>query len=181
MRLADDMTEIEEIETDEYGLNNGQLRIYRDTSQVKIEAVAPEEFLIEPQCKSLESAMFIAHRTKKSLSDLIEMGYDEKVVMEINDEDNDFDNDPEILSRFNEIGADRGFKVNSNQKMSRQVTVVEAFLELDKYGEGVCSLYRVVKSGGTMLECEEVPDCHLWLSFLYLFHMLFMVTILLTN
>ena len=90
MRLADEMTEIEEIETDEYGMNNGQLRIYRDTSQVKIEAVAPEEFLIEPQCKSLESAMFIAHRTKKSLSDLIEMGYDEKVVMEINDEDNDF-------------------------------------------------------------------------------------------
>lgn len=157
MRLADEMTEIEEIETDEeYGLNSGQLRIYRDTSQVKIEAVAPEEFLIEPQCKSLESAMFLAHRTKKSLSDLIEMGYDEDVVMEINDEDNDFDNDPEILSRFNDIGADRGFKSNSNQKMSRQVTVVEAFMELDKYGEGVCSLYRIVKSGGTLLECEEV-------------------------
>jgi hypothetical protein len=40
--------------------------------------------------------------------------------------------------------------------MSRQVTVVEAFMELDKYGEGVCSLYRIVKSGGTLLECEEV-------------------------
>ena len=182
MRLADEMTEIEEIETDEYGLNNGQLRIYRDTSQVRIEAVAPEEFLIEPQCKSLESAMFLAHRTKKSLSDLIEMGYDEKIVMEINDEDYDFhDNDPEILSRFNDIGADRGFKANSNQKMSRQVTVVEAFMQLDKYGEGVCSLYRIVKSGGTMLECEEVPDCHSWLLFRCLFHMLSMAITLQTN
>ena len=53
---------------------------------------------------------FCAHSTKKSISELIEMGYDEDLVAKISDnEDTDFDNDPEILSRFDDIGADRGF------------------------------------------------------------------------
>ena len=108
--LAEDGVEIEEVSQDDFGLYTGDLRVTRDTSQVKIEAVAPEEFLISPQSKSLESAPFIAHRTKKSISDLIDMGFDEDVVAKIADnEDTDFDHDPEILTRFNDVGSDSAF------------------------------------------------------------------------
>lgn len=155
--LADEMVEIEEIVEDEFGVYSGELRVYRDTSQVKIEAVAPEEFLIEPQCRSLEAASFVAHRTRKSLAELIQMGYDEDLVMEISDEDNDFDTDPEVLSRFDDIGAGRGFTTGKgHQKQTRQVTVVEAYLPLDVDGTGTTDLYRVVKVGNVMLSKDIV-------------------------
>ena len=154
--LADDMVEIEEIVEDEFGLYTGELRVFRDTSQVKIEAVAPEEFLIEPQCRSMETASFVAHRTRKTISELIEMGYDEDLVMDISDEDNDFDTDPEVLSRFDDIGAGRGFSTKGNQNQSRQVTVVEAYLPLDPDGSGTTDLYRVVKVGNVMLSKDIV-------------------------
>ena len=154
--LADDMVEIEEIVEDEFGLYTGELRVFRDTSQVKIEAVAPEEFLIEPQCRSLETASFIAHRTRKSLSELIEMGYDEELVMQIADEDDDFETDPEILSRFDDIGAGRGFTTKGNQEQSRQVTIVEAYLPLDPDATGTTDLYKVCKVGNVMLSKDIV-------------------------
>lgn len=155
--LADDMVEIEEIVEDEFGLYTGELRVYRDTSQVKVESVAPEEFLIEPQCRSMETASFVAHRTRKTLAELIEMGYDEDIVMDISDEDNDFDTDPEVLSRFDDIGAGRGFtNGKGHQKQTRQVTVVEAYLPLDVDGKGTTDLYRVVKVGNVMLSKDVV-------------------------
>ena len=136
---------------------SGELRVTRDTSQVKVEAIAPEEFLIEPQAKSLDDVSFCAHRTKKSISELIEMGYDEDLVAKISDnEDTDFDNDPEILSRFDDIGADRGFNAKGYQRQTRQVTVVEAFIELDCEGTGVAELYKVVKASNILLEKEIV-------------------------
>jgi len=154
--LADDMVEIEEIVEDEFGLYTGELRVFRDTSQVKIEAVAPEEFLIEPQCRSMETSSFVAHRTRKTISELIEMGYDEDLVMDISDEDNDFDTDPEVLSRFDDIGSGRGFSTKGSQNQSRQVTVVEAYLPLDPDGSGTTDLYRVVKVGNVMLSKDIV-------------------------
>ena len=155
--LADDMVEIEEIVEDEFGLYTGELRVFRDTSQVKIESVAPEEFLIEPQCRSLEAATFVAHRTRKTVAELIEMGYDEDLVMDISDEDNDFDTDPEVLSRFDDIGAGRGFtNGKGHQRQTRQVTVVEAYLPLDVDAKGTTDLYRVVKVGNVMLSKDIV-------------------------
>ena len=155
--LSEDNVEIEEIKEDAYGLFSGELRVTRDTSQVKVEAIAPEEFLIEPQAKSLESVSFCAHRTKKSISELIEMGYDEDLVSDIADnEDTDFDNDPEILSRFDDIGADRGFNAKGYQRQTRQVTVVEAYMELDVEGSGTADLYRIVKASNVLLEKEIV-------------------------
>ena len=80
------------------------------------------------------------------------MGYDEDVVAKISDnEDTDLDNDPEILSRFDDIGADRGFNDKGYQRQTRQVTVVEAYIELDVDGTGTADLYRVVKASNILL------------------------------
>ena len=156
--LAADGVEIEEVEQDERGLYSGDLRVYRDTSQVRIEAIAPEEFLIEPQARSLEDVNFCAHRSRHSLSDLIEMGYDANLIDRIaSDSDNDLDTNPEIISRFQETGADRSPRANEYQKQTRQVTVTEAYIQLDPDGTGVTDLYRVVTAGGVMLDKEIVP------------------------
>jgi len=154
--LAEDNVEIEEIVEDDFGLYTGELRVSRDTSQVKIEAVAPEEFLVEPQCKSLVDSSFVAHRTRKTIAELIEMGYDEDLVADVTDEEDDFDTDPEILSRFDDIGAGRGFTTKGAQPQTRQVTVVEAYMHLDVDGTGTTDLYRIVKAGNVMLSKDMV-------------------------
>ena len=48
--------------------------------QVRISSVPPEEFLISRRAVDIESAPFICHRVKKTISDLILEGYDPKVV-----------------------------------------------------------------------------------------------------
>ena len=48
--------------------------------QVRVVSVPPEEFLISRRAVDIESAQFICHRVKKSVSDLILEGYDPKVV-----------------------------------------------------------------------------------------------------
>ncbi len=156
MMLAEDNVEIEEVEEDALGNYSGTLRIYRDTSKVCVDAVAPNEFLIEPQAKDLDSITFCAQRYKKTLSELREMGYDEKLLDDIGEHDDvDLETDPEVISRHENIGSDRGFNVKGYQDQVRQVTVYEAYIMLDKMGSGVAELYKVIKAGNSLLECER--------------------------
>ena len=102
MMLAEDNVELVYSEEDEVGLFSGEIEVTTDASQVKIENIAPEEFLIEPQAKSLhcEDINFCGHRTRKTLSELREMGFDEDVIAKIGDHDDvEYETDPEVLSK----------------------------------------------------------------------------------
>ena len=55
----------------------------KDFSKVKIENVAPEEFLIDKRAINIEDADFVAQRSLVTRSDLIAMGYDPKIVDEL--------------------------------------------------------------------------------------------------
>ena len=156
--LAEDNVEIDEISTpDELGLTSGTFAITEDTSQVVIENVAPEEFLIAPQAKSLEDVIFCAHRTRKTLSELREEGWDEKKLDRIGEHDDvDLETDPEVLSRHENIGADRGFGSGSYQDQVRSITVYESYLSLDIEGSGIAELYRIVKAGNQLLSKDKV-------------------------
>ena len=52
-----------------------------------IEAVAPEEFLIEAQAKSMMDAKFCGHQTRKTMSELLEMGFTEEQLKDIGEHD----------------------------------------------------------------------------------------------
>ena len=161
MLLAQENVEIEEVEQDELGLYSGELRVYQDASQVAIESIPPEELVIEPQCKSLETVSFIGHRTTMTISELREAGYDEKLIAKIGDhEDVEMETDPEILSRHEEIGADRGFNAKGFQDQVRSVTVYEVYLDVDIEGSGIAETYKVIKAGNVILHkevCNYLP------------------------
>jgi hypothetical protein len=155
--LAEPNIEIDELEQDATGLYTGTLAVTRDTSQVKIDSVAPENFLIEPQAKSLADVGFCAERLMLSMSDLREMGYDDKLLDEIGaGEEYSADTDPEVMARFEEIGADRGFNSNSYQDQVRLVTVYECYANLDCEGTGITKLYKITKAGNVILDKEVV-------------------------
>lgn len=155
MLLAEDGIELEESSRDALGLVSGTIAIERDTSQVVVENIAPEEFLIETQAKGLDQVNFVAHRTKKTLSELRLEGYPESKIEKIGDHtDVDFETDPEILARFDQVGS---FRNDSDyQDPVRSVMVYEAYIYLDVEGTGVAELYRVVKAGNQLLEQERV-------------------------
>lgn len=159
MLLAQDNVDLVDNTIDDFGFNSGTISVYTDRSQVAIDSIAPEEFLIEPQAKSLNHDFinFCAQRTVKTISELREMGYEEDVIGKIGDhEDVEFESDPEVLARHEGAGASRGFNAGGYQDQVRKVMVYEAYVNLDKEGDGIAKLYRVIKAGNTLLECDPV-------------------------
>jgi hypothetical protein len=157
MVLAQDGVDLGEHEEDELGLFTGEILKTRDTSQVVIENIAPEEFLIEPQAKSLDTVLFCAHRTKKTISDLRLDGYPEKLLKKIGSHsDVDLETDPELLARHSSTSG--GIKNNTHgyQDQIRSVMVHEAYIELDVEGSGVAELYKIIKAGNVLLDKEKV-------------------------
>ena len=100
MVLAEDNVELLDSEVDEVGLVSGTIGVTRDTSQVMIEPIAPEDFLIEENARSMMDSKFCAHQTRKTLSELREMGFTDDQLDSIG-EHNDvtIENDPEVLAR----------------------------------------------------------------------------------
>lgn len=154
---SDDALELVDSETNAVGLVSGTISRTRDTSQVCIESIPPEQFLIEPQAgSSLDDVKFCAHRVPKTISELREL-YDDDLIDQIGDhEDIQLETDPEVLARHEDIGADRGFNATGYQDQMRTVLVYEAYILLDVEGTGTAKLQRVVKAGNVLLEREEV-------------------------
>jgi hypothetical protein len=139
------------------GLVSGEVTKIIDKSQVRVDVIPPEEFLITPQARSIEEADFVAHRTRKTFSDLIKMGYDKKVVAKIGAEDDaELSMDPEFLARHDGIGADRLNLDGELQEQSKYVMVYECYVYLDMDGAGETKLYKVTKCGSQVLDCEPV-------------------------
>jgi hypothetical protein len=154
---APDVEDVEVELNEETGLYDGELTRTVNKSQVKIDVVPPEEFLITPQSKSIEEAPFIAHRTKKTFADLIREGYDRKLVEKIGAEDADeLTMDPEVLARFEQVGADRLNMDGDVQEQTKYVILYECYLNLDMDGSGETKLYKIVKVGNVVLDKEEV-------------------------
>ena len=160
--------DIEEIKVeldDDTGLFEGELTRKRDESKVQLDVIPPEEFLITPQARSIKDAPFVAHRTRKTFSQLIEMGFDRKKVEEIAAEDDaELTMDPEFLARHDGVGADRLNLDAEVQEQSKYVMVYECYLYLDMEGTGESKLYKIIKSGGVILDVEEA-DCKPFIAF----------------
>ena len=157
MVLADEGVELIDSEADSIGLVSGTIGVTRDTSQVIIEPVAPEEFLIEQQSKSMMDAKFCAHQTRKTLSELRDMGFTEKQIDEIGQHEHvDLDTSPEVLARHDDLNITKGIDAHGYQDQVRDVLVIEAYMMVDVEGTGTATLHRILKAGNALLEVEEV-------------------------
>jgi hypothetical protein len=148
------------IEVDEEtGLCEGTLTRKVDRSQVKYINVPPEEFLITATASSICDAPFVAHRTRKTKSDLREEGYDQKLIDEIGGEGagDVLDMDPEKITRFDDIGVSLlSLEDSEIQEASEGVLVHECYLYLDMDGTGVTKLWKVTYAGSVVLDKERV-------------------------
>lgn len=158
LAAADDIITITIEEPDPLtGLVKGELIRRADKSQVRIDPIAPEEFLITPQAKSIADAPMVAHRTKKSISDLLKMGFPESQLDKIGSEaDAGGTTEAEVLARFESVDADALSLDDAPQEQSRLVWVYEVYTYLDLEGTGKTYLYKIIKCGSEILDLEKV-------------------------
>lgn len=122
--------------------------------RVCIEAVPPEEFLIDKDAKDIENARFVGHRKRYTISQLREEGVSEDIIANLPIGDDGHLTAEEERSR---LGPGEESIMNqgdvANEAM-RQVWVTEAYLRVDYDGDGIAEMrkIRVAGSGSEIIE-----------------------------
>ena len=125
--------------------------------KVTIQNVPPEEFLINRGAKSLEDARFICHRSHKSKSDLIKMGYDPEIVDDLPASSgvDGITTSNEYLARHAYDSTDSYPNQNSADS-EKEIQIYESYIKLDMDGSGVSVLHKICHAGKEILDIEPI-------------------------
>jgi hypothetical protein len=128
--------------------------------RIKIENVPPSEFLISREAKDIQSARFVCHRVKKTLSELREMYPDESLDVE-----DLTGSDEDMGSMFGEFEARHNFDNSSNfglndtiasEEALRTYWLHESFMKTDYDGDGIAELRKVCTVGDRILANDAI-------------------------
>jgi hypothetical protein len=112
--------------------------------KVKIEAVPPEEFLIDRRAKSIEDAQLVAHRRVVTVSDLVAMGYDRDEMESLASDTDEMDMNVERYTRNPALTTSTADRTD---KAMRKVSYIEAYIKVDRDGDGIAELRKVCVAG----------------------------------
>jgi hypothetical protein len=133
--------------------------------RVKIMSMPPEEFLIDRRARSMKDATVVAHRSMKTISELVAMGYDEEEMTQFVTS-NELDTNIEYITRQPLARAIGGFD-SFNPALGR-VLYIEAYAKVDYDGDGIAELRKVCLAGPSFKllhheACDYMPfavfDC----------------------
>ena len=124
----------------------------KESGQVRIEPVPPEEFLINKYAKTVQDARFVGHRVKKTKSDLIAQGYPKsKVDTAFSATESEYKS--ERMARFDYDGDSvYGGDVDEG------VWVTECYFRVDYDNDGIDELRKITKVGDEILDNEAVDS-----------------------
>jgi hypothetical protein len=129
-------------------------REYKD-GRVRVEAVPPEEFLVDRRARSVEDATLVAHRRMMRVSDLVALGYDEDMVREQMGV-YELDTNDEYLAR-NPYAQSYGPGGTQDDK---RVLYVEAYMRIDYDKDGIAELRKVCTVGPGYKMVMNEPCSH---------------------
>lgn len=137
-----------------------KFRRMRPYGRVVIAPLAPEEFLLRRASRSLEDARYRAHRTYKTLSELMEEFPDhaDQLWEELpTDEDEELDTRKE--TRFDDEDFYPGDEDPTPlDRASTPIKFLDEYIEVDFDGDGFTELRNVKRAGHIILFNEEVED-----------------------
>ena len=153
------VTPYEEEETTEDGQPIGprylaQVETERTVKRYVDMPVPSEEFLFSSRCRDVDDIGYKAHRVRKTLSELIEMGFDRDVVESLPIEDRAINLDTRAITRWDDEDITR----ESTLPGMRRVWLLEEYANLDIDGDGVLELIQVFRVGRVILSVEEVEE-----------------------
>jgi hypothetical protein len=145
---------IEAQETDQLHPEDGSPLIHAVTleemaAEFRDYYVPLEEFRVAPDARDLDSAVYLCHLTEKSLSDLVEMGFDPPHDLQ------DGGGDDLQSMRF---ARDDGRSMLSDDRKGalRKVWLREEYVLYDLNGDGLAERLCVHRVGNTVLAIDEV-------------------------
>jgi hypothetical protein len=152
----EDVDEFDGTEDPATGTFSGTLVRKKDCSKCRIIEMAPEEFLIEPLATSIPVATYCGHRTPKTKAELVDMGYDKKMVMAIpSDEAKELQFSPEVLARTRPTHSNDALD-NPIQDELEYVVFYESYVRMQIDSTKGVRLYKICHAGNTILDKEEV-------------------------
>ena len=117
-----------------------EVRRRRPKNRICVEVLPPEEFLIDRTARSLESAVFVAHRCLKTVSELVAMGYPQDLVEKHTTKSSDLQSNRERTRRSRFEYADGDYDRDL-------VLYVEAYPYVDYDGDGIAELRKICCMG----------------------------------
>jgi len=159
--------DVESVEMEESGQTAEGIPLFNVTLKrrikegtIKIEALPPEEFLISRTAKNVETADIVAHRSYKTISDLVSLGYDRDEIEEYaGTGEESFSNNEEYYNRH----SDNATRHQGNMEpASRRVLYCESFCRVDKDQDNFSELLRVCTIGNAhnvvnVMPVDQVP------------------------
>lgn len=124
--------------------------------QYKICGIPPEEFRINRNARTLESAEFTALEVERTASDLISEGWPKAEVDRLPRGRNYRDQTDE-QSRH-EYDGSWDYTEDEGDKSQQKIVVTTAYVRVDTNGNGISELRRVVKAGTYIHENDKVDD-----------------------
>lgn len=121
-----------------------RLRIKRKHGKVHVCAVPPEEIRVSKRCTGpIQSAPFAEHVTRKTRSDLIEMGLPRDWVDELPALDEE-ENDQILLARDTTDDESDHIDGTTVDRSMDEIAYTEAYIRVDWDGDGIAELRKVV-------------------------------------
>jgi len=138
-----------------------------DKSRVKIENVPPENFLISNDATHLDNASFVGVQTQMTRSEI--RRWWPEIAAEISEDEWDELDGNDASVRWSVEQAARREVTGQNYNMSgsddmleanREVTVTECWVSVDRDGDGIAELKRLIVAGDHILhesDCDSIP------------------------
>lgn len=134
------------------------VRMKNKAGKICIEPVPPDEVLFSRDAKDVQNCRFFAHKTKKTVSDLIEEYPDKRELIENMSSDAPDQRSDESIARST-VGEDTGASdlTSAINKAMREIWVTECYVRVDYDGDGVAEMRQVTVagSGNQILSNEE--------------------------
>jgi hypothetical protein len=171
--LADTEVEVIEVEDSEKELDidnmdyneityNVRVKRVKDYGRVVIENVAPESILVTSTATSLDDCNFIGQRVFKTRSELINMGFDKKIINELPPADEFiYNNEATTRKEYDESNIMQEYQ-NIDPALT-VVQVVDCYMKCDYDNDGIAELRHIVVGGSGanayhVLENEEIEQ-----------------------
>lgn len=155
--------EVIEHEQQEDGTHDVVVMAERKKGRIAIEPCPPEEFGVDRDARTIypDDLTFVYHRSRKTKSELIEMGFDRKDVETLPSSD-DVETEERLARRH--LDDEQEFYRSGEHWSMHRVWVSECYINVDRDGDGLAERLKVTlsgaesgySSGSKLLDIEEV-------------------------
>jgi len=132
------------------------IKITQKVNRCKLEACPPNEVRVSRLCRgSLQESPFTEHNTRKSRSELLEMGMDKTFVKSLPAMSNENTNYSESTKRNSVTDEDNPYLELTVDESMQEVEYSESYLKVDWDGDGKGELRKIIMAGNRIPDGEE--------------------------